>query len=584
MPASVLMSASILDPRLGDFESDHSAPKQRSLLAIAGSLLGEISLPKLAVVWTLQILAPAVLLGLAPLIFTAWIGEASSRLVEVTEIGAATVVIAAAAGAIAGWRPLFRMVESNFWSLNALAVQPGYALWREAIRHFTERSLGGRTGSKLARMRAASCAAAGVALFIVAAFVAWLAWPLTQWIGSIADLTAPLRLLRPTIANTIVVMSAYLAVAALIWGFADATTDQPLDVPASQPPSSSARVWRIAHLSDVHVVGERYGLRIESGRGGARGNGRLERALARLSVIHAENPLDLVLFTGDMTDAGTSAEWAEFLDILGRFPDLAARALVLPGNHDVNIVDRANPARLDLPFSPIKALRRMRTLSAIAALQGDRVLTFNDGALVPLAKALGPWKDDIAIFADRSGVGLSSRLQHLWANTFPLILQPEREDGLGVAILDSNADTNFSFTNALGMIPTEQAKRLKALFESYPQAGFIIALHHHVTEYPRPVAAFSERIGTALINSSWFVRQLKPYAERIVVMHGHRHVDWVGACGPLTIVSAPSPIMGPESSATHFYVHALAIGANGRVSLFAPERVELTTEPDAQAA
>ena len=58
----------ILDPRRGDFENDRSATKQRSLLAIAGSLLAEISLPKLAVTWMLQILLPAVLLGLAPLL------------------------------------------------------------------------------------------------------------------------------------------------------------------------------------------------------------------------------------------------------------------------------------------------------------------------------------------------------------------------------------------------------------------------------------------------------------------------------------------------------------------------------------
>ena len=47
--------------------------------------------------------------------------------------------------------------------------------------------------------------------------------------------------------------------------------------------------------------------------------------------------------------------------------------LVLPGNHDVNIVYRANPARLDLPFSPVKTLRKMRALSAMAAVQGERV-------------------------------------------------------------------------------------------------------------------------------------------------------------------------------------------------------------------
>ena len=74
-----------------------------------------------------------------------------------------------------------------------------------------------------------------------------------------------------------------------------------------------------------------------------------------------------------MTDAGRSAEWAEFFDIVAGHPDLAARMLILPGNHDVNIVDRANPARLDLPFSPAKSLRKMRALSAIAAVGGDRL-------------------------------------------------------------------------------------------------------------------------------------------------------------------------------------------------------------------
>ena len=46
-----------------------------------------------------------------------------------------------------------------------------------------------------------------------------------------------------------------------------------------------------------------------------------------------------------------------------------------------------------------------------------------------------------------------------------------------------------------------------------------------------PVKAFSERIGTALINGSWFVRRLEALAGRAVVMHGHRHIDWIGACG-----------------------------------------------------
>jgi uncharacterized protein (UPF0261 family) len=67
-------------------------------------------------------------------------------------------------------------------------------------------------------------------------------------------------------------------------------------------------------------------------------------------------------------------------------------------------------------------------------------------------------------------------------------------------------------------------------------------------------------------------------------MHGHRHVDWIGACGALTIVSAPSPVMAPESRDTHFHVHSLAVGPDGRVSLLAQERVEIIAETAVQPA
>jgi hypothetical protein len=104
-------------------------------------------------------------------------------------------------------------------------------------------------------------------------------------------------------------------------------------------------------------------------------------------------------------------------------------------------------------------------------------------------------------------------------------------------------------------------------------------LHHHVVEYPMPVKAFSERIGTALVNGSWFVRRLEALAGRAIVMHGHRHIDWIGACGPLKIISAPSPVMGAlDDGVTHFYIHTLTAAANGQIGLLAPERVEIAGE------
>ena len=178
---------------------------------------------------------------------------------------------------------------------------------------------------------------------LVAQFPGRPAWPAARWVGEVGDLVWPQRLIVPALANAVVLVGGYLAAAALAWGLADATMDQPRDLRAFDAPPPGGRRWRVAHLSDLHAVGERYGFRIESGRAGPRGNTRLERLLARLEAIHAERPVDLVLITGDMTDAGRSAEWAELLAALGRYPRLLERTLMLPGNHDTNVVDRANP-------------------------------------------------------------------------------------------------------------------------------------------------------------------------------------------------------------------------------------------------
>lgn len=335
----------------------------------------------------------------------------------------------------------------------------------------------------------------------------------------------------------------------------------------------------MAHLSDLHTVGERYGFRIESGRTGPQGNGRLQHLMHRLAALHAEQPLDLILITGDMTDAGRASEWAELLDVLAAHPDLAARTLALPGNHDLNIVDRANPARLELPTSLGKRLRQMRTLAVMAAVQGNAVRCFVPGTdrLGPtLSESLSPRRGDIRAFAEAGGIGLSRRLAPVWDDAFPLVLPPDTDGGLGVVLLNSNAEAHFSFTNALGIVSALQSRRLMSILARYPRAGWIVALHHHLVEYPTPAAAFSVRIGTALINGSWFVRQLRPWAGRLVAFHGHRHTDWIGNCGGIRIVSAPSPVMGPvKDGSASFLVHTVAVGDGGRLLLASPERVEV---------
>ena len=67
-------------------------------------------------------------------------------------------------------------------------------------------------------------------------------------------------------------------------------------------------------------------------------------------------------------------------------------------------------------------------------------------------------------------------------------------------------------------------------------------------------------------------------------MHGHRHVDWFGECGTFPILSAPSTVMGDTSSSpTHFYLHTVAIGPEGRLKLLNPQRVSVDAQVGAES-
>ena len=89
-----------------------------------------------------------------------------------------------------------------------------------------------------------------------------------------------------------------------------------------------------------------------------------------------------------------------------------------------------------------------------------------------------------------------------------------------------------------------------------------------------PVSSLSERIGTALINGNWVVRQLEPVAEKMMVMHGHRHIDWIGHAGPLKIISAPSPVMeARDKDETYFYIHEVAVRSEGALDLIQHDRI-----------
>jgi len=568
----------LIDPRNGDFESDASSSKSRSLWSLAGGMLAEVSLPKLIIAWFVLLGLPALLLGSMPIVASIWINATTLTVADLAYgLVPALLLIALAATALLGFRRLFRLAERSFWSLNSLAVQPAYALCREVLSQIAEHLLRkDMTTARRAKWRAISAILSGLIVCLVSIGVLLLVWPHVRFDVEFSALNDPVALMKAALANSIGIVAGYVAVAVLAWAVADATMPATCDLDHFATPVADERTWRVAHLSDIHVVGEKYGFRIECGRAGPRGNDRLGRVLERLDEIQTERPLDAILVTGDITDAGLATEWAEFFDTVSRFPRLAERMLLIPGNHDINVVNRANPAQFDLPTSPNKKLRKLRILSALNAMQGARVRVLDRGSKrlgKTLESALGPHVPGMTTFARTGRPRSYLALNDIWSNAFPMVVPPEGDDGLGIVLLNSNADTHFSFTNALGMVSTDQFSAINAVFAQYPRACWIVCIHHHVIEYPNADVALSERIGTALIDGQWFVRRLQSFADRIVVMHGHRHYDWFGRCGAFPILSAPSTVMAADDAPTRFYIHTIAVGPDARIKVLQPQPI-----------
>ncbi len=219
----------VVDPRQGDIEDDASSTKQRSMLSLAGSLLVEISIAKLILIWTLLLIVPGLLLGLTPLITSLWLSTVTDKIASLV-IGVWSFVLLASVLGLGwfGWRTLLRMTEKNFWSLNSVVVEPSYAMAREALRHLAEMLLPKTAGEATrTKLRALAAALAGLLVCGLALAVLAIARPHAHFYGTFSEFSSWTTVAYVALANSVVILTAYLAVAALIWGFADAAMAQP---------------------------------------------------------------------------------------------------------------------------------------------------------------------------------------------------------------------------------------------------------------------------------------------------------------------------------------------------------------------
>ena len=72
----------------------------------------------------------------------------------------------------------------------------------------------------------------------------------------------------------------------------------------------------------------------------------------------------------------------------------------------------------------------------------------------------------------------------------------------------------------------------------------------------------------------------------MVVLHGHRHTDWIGMYGDVVLCSAPSAAFGCHSEPEHrgsFRVHQFGFANEGGILLKSSERVYVDLHPHVAA-
>ena len=190
------------------------------------------------------------------------------------------------------------------------------------------------------------------------------------------------------------------------------------------------------------------------------------------------------------------------------------RVVALPGNHDVNVVDRASPARLELPGSPMKRLRQLRTLSALAMLQGTRLRTVESAAGrlgSSLADALAPHAADMVSFADGSAhpVQFARRVVGRELSSRAAARHRGRARNRRAELECRDAFLLHQCTRAAYRRNRPVGSRSPGDNTLAPAGSW--RWHHHVIEYPQPAKALSERIGTALVNGTWFVPRVAAF-------------------------------------------------------------------------
>lgn len=344
-------------------------------------------------------------------------------------------------------------------------------------------------------------------------------------------------------------------------------------VPQAVGPSEAQ--LRVAHWSDLHLTRGEDVKRLD-------GLPSPNAAWARVIDECLSRPLpDLLLLTGDITNAGDAGEWTAFNESLKRLPAEALdRMIVIPGNHDLNISHPSELAASDDVSRLMRQVRMVRMIDAIERIQGSRSWVVSDHRLVRVSDLVQTFRSELARFVDEPPqrrerfeirhiplVGVSGtwidatpkseerRLNlpfELWHDMFPMVIE-EPSTKVLVYVLDTNYVGGHIVDNAFGHVHWDQLVRFRLLRRHFGARPSIVLIHHHVALPPATLKFVRKLPKDALFRRFMLLDNVSelmaalPRPGRCLLFHGHRHVGFVGELdGRMAVVSAPSTTIGDE--------------------------------------
>lgn len=573
----------LLDLKRGDADDDRLSPGGKGLRAIVLSTLFEFNFLQGIIAFLLLVILPALLIGLLPSIartYGAVLSDAVFRLRDELIPAAAVIVVC---GLAAYWwgASLAKAALHNIWQLHYTLIFPIFVLVRELIKLIGEYFLPWDPAPEaLQQRRRLGTILAGVLFAGIALVIAL--WLLGNYgIVSVSLTSAPVQdIIAAAFIDGSIILALSTVAASVFWTARELSVAATVSDLKLASASNAEPPIRIAHLSDPHIVGGANEFRMEPGTRGPRGNARLCDAFGQLAQLDAPRRFDWIFITGDITDAGTRTEWIEFLDCVALNPQIADRILIIPGNHDVNIGDRSSAAKLELPWSVSMALRKLRFLIAADSIQGTRVHTFDHahGKLGPTLHEFlrsGSRQADLADLATAGSITAAWHVSRIWRDVFPMVIPPTGHHP-GIVLMNSSTDSHMALMNAIGVIDPQQVRALSLLQKTYDKATWLVVLHHQVIEYPSRGTSLKERAGLCLVNAPDLLAAVRGHESRTLILHGHRHRDWLGACGGLGLCSAPSVTLGAYNQQYErgaFHVHELDRDEQGRLVVLKADEI-----------